>query len=285
VIVRAPAPRWILLHDKDWTLESTAAGASAPGALTLAGLAGTVVNAGSAFLAASSGISVEATKGLRVDTTGCTTGPNDNLFAATGAGWVVPLTTLLGSTLWPNTQPGPEVLWSELCLMAVCDFSGVATNGEGMMIGITNNSTTFALGTGGGVARVSGVNKPIQSGHNSAFASSSSTIAEIGGCPSLPDCVAVTTTPQGGGTYWGVSPGGVAYPTSWYGRDQHVAAMGANNPITAGGYIRNTGGIFMSVWDTGKTTFIGWVKRWTLWGRNPSYRFPNAGASAFSVGA
>lgn len=269
-----PAGAWTVLYDKDWTLSATAAGASAPGALTLDGVVGTVINPGSAFLAPSAGIGLELGKGIRVDTTGCTTGPNGNLFGNLSGGWAVPFTTLLAAALWPNTQPGPEAIYSELALVAECDFSGVATNGEGGTVGMSNN-TTFGFGTDAGVVRVSGVNTCFQACQGATFATSGSspTLVGIPGAV-VPDSVCVTHTTTGGASFWGLTPGGVRSPTSWYSRDQHMASMLLNNPVTAGGYIRNAGYVYVNAWDTGKTAVVFWVKRWTLYGRNARYRLP-----------
>lgn len=261
--------------DKDWTIEAVDAGASAPGALTLGGQAGTIINVGSAFLAASSGFSIVAGAGIKPSTIGRSTGPTGNMFAGTGACWVLPFTAFLSATVWPNTQPGPEALYSEICLMAVLDHSPISHDLEGISVGITNNAATFGFGVAGGINRVSGVIKPNQASHGATFATAQSTFAQLG-APSQPDCVAVCCTAQGGATFWGISPGGIAYPSTWYGRDQHNAAMLLNNPLTAGGYIRNAGGIFLSVEDQNKlaTVPLGTLKRWSLWARNPLYRLP-----------
>lgn len=279
---------WLTLWDRDFTNPAFAtAGASAAGAITLAGDAAVIVNPSNNFLKPTSGgVSIVSGVGLQLDTTARTTGPTNDLNHSLGAGVYWSLTAILSAALWPNTQPGPEVLWGELCVAAVFDTSQINANSEGVSVFYANN-TTFGLGVSADVTRQSGALAPTACQHGSTglgFISTSATLAALG-LPGAPDVAAVVCGHSGGGSAWGISPGGVMYPTQMYSEDKFAANSIGNAVNTVGGYIRNTGIIGVSVYDSGKTDVQVRIKRMTLWGRNPALRFPFASATQFTITA
>lgn len=281
---------WLTLVHRDYTdtslatvdLGSTAGAVSIPSRENPSGDAAVLVNASGNFLKATSGLVLDQGRGLRLDTASCTTGPNGNVFGAVGSGVYWSLTTLLSATLWPNTQPGPERIWSQLFLVAWLDTSAVNANGEGCGIVFANN-TTFGLGTSAGVVRTAGAMNALQDLEGSGFTSTGSAAVATLGMPSTPDVAGIFTGAAGGQSVWGVSPGGVVLPSRWFSRDQHMDCAALNGPNTTGGYVRNTGVVGFVVYDTAKTSVQVWLKRWILFGRNPARRFPTGDYTQLTV--
>lgn len=281
---RGKPSAWLPLWDRDFTAMASADKGSAPGAITIGNDAAVILNPSSNFLKPTTGgVSLIAGQGLQLDTTGCTTGPADDLNHSTGAGVYWSMTAILAAALWPNTTPGPEVIWSEICLIGVMDLSDCASDGEGAAIAIAQ-ATTFGTGTAARAVRVAGALNCNQGQHTGTYVGSSSTIAAVG-MPAAPDSFAVVSAHTGGQSFWGISPGGIAFPTRWYTRDQYLASMATNNPLTVGGYIRATGVISFTVYDTGKTASKPRLKRLTLFGRNPALRLPTGGYTQISAAA
>lgn len=275
---------WELLWSRNFLTAPAMDGTSTPGAVTIFGDAAILINPGGNFLHPTAGVSIVEGLGLKLDTTGATTGPNDNQNGSTGAGVRWGLTSILPAAKWPNATPGPEKLWSELVLEAIVDVSGIASNGEGIACGISNNAS-FGLGTGTATVQVSGAINCTQEQHAASYVTSGSAAIATVGMPAVPDTLICSTTPQGGGSYWSTGATGVIAARKKYSRDQHVAAMVANGPNTTGGYLRSTSQVYVGILDTGKTALVAYVKSLKLYGRQRDERFHNSPGSLSSVAA
>lgn len=276
---------WELLWHRNFRALPSWAGSSTPGALTAdkLGDVATIINPSSNYLHATAGVSVVNGSGLKLDSTGAALGANDNHFSNQGAGVYWLLTDLLPASKWPNTNPGPEKLWSELVVEAIVNVSGINANGEGIAVG-TANASTFGLGTGSATHRVSGAINCTAVQHGSAYVTVTSTQALVG-IPAAPNVMVVSTTPQGGGIYWKTGASAGVVPRKPYTRDQYVAQMVVNAGNTVGGYIRAGQVIYVGIIDTGKTALIAYLEDIWVWGRQRDYRFPTSPGSLTAVAA
>jgi hypothetical protein len=275
---------WRKLWDVDFTEAAWAdAGTSTPGARTIGGKAAVIVNPSSNFLAAAAGVSVVSGTGLKFDTTGCTTGPNDDLTHSLGAGVYWLLTTLIPAALYPATIPGPEKYWMQLAAVARFDLSGCNGDGEGIGIGFGGN-TTFGSGSSACCVRASGAVAGIGSQYAATYASATSSIAQLG-MASAPDSAMVTTGYAGVTPWWGTSDGSRYWPRDWYTRDGYLTIAAVNSPTSGGSVIRSTTVLSVSVFDTAKTAALPVVKRIALFGRYQGTMSPMGPSSHHFIAA
>lgn len=275
---------WKPIWDVDFTLAAYAdAGVSTPGARTIGGKAAVIVNPSSNFLAAAAGVSVVSGTGLKFDTTGCVTGPNDDLTHSLGAGVYWSMSTLAAAALWPQTIPGPEKYWSQLAVVAQFDLSGCNADGEGIGISFANN-TTYGNGAGAHCVRASSAVAGIGSQYTGTYVNGTSSIAQLG-MSTAPNCAMLIVTHGSLSAWWGASDGTRYWPRDWYTRDQYVNSAQVNSPAATGAVIRSTSVVGLSVWDTAKSTATPVCKRLAVFGRFPNEYSPMGPAAHHFVAA
>jgi hypothetical protein len=275
---------WRKIWDVDFTEAQYAdAGTSTPGARVIGGKNAVIINPSSNFLAPAAGVSVVSGTGLKFDTTGCTTGPADDLVHSLGAGVYWSLSELVPAALWPNTQPGPEKYWSQLAVVGRFDLSGCDGNGEGIGVAIGSN-TSFGTGASASCVRASGAGAHIGALYTGTYNSATSSIAQLG-ISSAADSAMVVVSSAGATAWWGVSDGTRYWPRDWYTRDQYMAISLVQNAASTGGMIRNLGVVAVTVWDTAKTAATPIVKRLSVFGRYQGSMTPMGPSSRHFVAA